>query len=71
MLIGYTKVPRTLIFKGKKILFPNAIVLAMEMRKSEIDKAPEQEAGIETMRVYAELGEAANNNSQFPQGARI
>ncbi|MHA1361375.1 MAG: 4Fe-4S dicluster domain-containing protein [Candidatus Freyarchaeota archaeon] len=65
VLMGYTKVPRTLIFKGKKILFPNAIVLAMEMRKSEIDKAPEQEAGIETMRVYAELGEAANKIASF------
>ncbi len=65
VLIGYTKVPRNLIFKGKKILYPNAIVLGMEMNKSEIDKAPEQEAGIETMRVYAELGEAANKIAKF------
>lgn len=64
-IIGYTKVPRNLIFKDKKILYPNAIVLAMEMKKSEMDKAPEQEAGIETIRVYAELGEAANKIAKF------
>nr|MDO8080780.1 4Fe-4S dicluster domain-containing protein [Candidatus Freyarchaeota archaeon] len=65
VVIGFTRVPRNLIFKGKKILYPNAIVLAMEMEKSEINKAPEQDAGVESIRVYAELGEAANKIAKF------
>lgn len=59
--LGFTYMPSDLIFKGKGVLFPYTIVCIQEMEKSEIDKAPEIEAGKEVQRVYASLGIAVND----------
>ena len=56
--IGFTELPQELIFRNKAVLFRYALVFMQEMKKDKIDKAPRMEAGEETMRVYAELGEA-------------
>ena len=58
--IGFTELPKSLIFKNKMVLFRYALIFMQEMKKDKIDKAPNIEAGDETMRVYAALGEAVN-----------
>lgn len=63
--IGYTKVPNHLIFKEKAILFPNAIVILMPMKKSEIDTAPSSKASKEIFRTYKELGIIVNKVVKF------
>lgn len=56
--IGFTELPQELIFRNKAVLFRYALVFMQEMKKDKIDEAPDLEAGEETMRIYAELGEA-------------
>jgi len=59
--IGFTEIPKSLIFKNKMVLYRYVLVFMQEMKKDRIDKAPNGEAGDETMRVYASLGEAVND----------
>ena len=59
--IGFTKMPEELIFKGKGVLYNNALIFMQEMDKEEIAKAPEMEASYEVMGVYASLGFAVND----------
>lgn len=56
--IGFTELPTQLIFRNKMVLFRYALVFMQEMKKEKIDKAPGNKAGDETIKVYAELGEA-------------
>ncbi len=63
--IGYTKVNPNYIFKNRKILFENAIVLTMEMKKTRIDQAPSSETQKEIFRTYYELGVIVNKLSGF------
>jgi epoxyqueuosine reductase len=58
--IGYTKVNPDYIFKDRKILFENAIVLVMEMKRDKIDQAPSLETNKEIFRTYHELGKVVN-----------
>jgi len=69
-LIGFAPVDENLIFKndyvgGIEILYENAIVLGMEMDFKAIDNAPEPQAGLESLRIYAELGTATNTLTDF------
>jgi len=59
--IGFTELPSSLVFKNKIVLFRYVLVFMQEMKKERIDKAPGFEAGDETMRVYASLGETVND----------
>jgi len=59
--IGFTKLPRELIFRDKLVLFPNVLIFMMEMDKKKIDTAPNVPAGKEAMRIYAKLGIAVND----------
>lgn len=59
--IGFTELPKSLVFKNKMVLFRYVLVFMQEMKKEKIDKAPNIEASDETMRVYAALGEAVND----------
>jgi len=59
--IGFTELPKSLVFKNKMVLFRYVLIFMQEMKKDKIDKAPGFEAGDETMRVYASLGEAVND----------
>jgi len=63
--IGFTKLPRQLIFKGKGVLFPYTLVCIQEMSKEKIDLAPEIEASGEYARVYGTLGEAVNGIARW------
>ena len=63
--IGFTEVPRELVFKDHYILYKYAIVIIEEMKKEKIDTAPSVPATTEVMRVYAHLGEAANDIAQW------
>ena len=59
--IGFTHLPRELIFRDKAVLFEYAIVAIFEMDKDKIDCAPGLEAGEEVQRAYALLGLAVND----------
>ena len=56
-LIGYTPVNENYIFKNLKVYGKNAIVLGQEMIWGRIKTAPSVHCGLESFRVYKELGE--------------
>ncbi len=62
---GYTTVPAELIFEGKAVLHPHAIVLAMEMDKARMDTAPSPDTAVMVHETYDELGIAANRIARF------
>jgi len=69
-LIGYAPIDENLIFEedhvgGIEFLYQNAIVLGMEMDYEAIETAPEPLAGVESMNIYAELGDATNKLTEF------
>ena len=69
-LIGFTAIDENLIFKHDHVseidsLYENAIVLGMEMDHERINTAPESPAGYEALRVYAELGMATIELTNF------
>ncbi|MHA2287311.1 MAG: 4Fe-4S dicluster domain-containing protein [Promethearchaeota archaeon] len=69
-LIGYAPIDENLMFEedhvgGIEVLYQNAIVLGMEMDYKAIDTAPEPPAGVESLNIYAELGEATNLLTNF------
>lgn len=61
VIIGFTELPRQLIFKDKAVLFKYALVCIQEMDKDKIDLAPKLDAGEEVQRVYNSLGIAVND----------
>ena len=63
--IGYTRVDPRYIFKGFKLLFPNAIVLTMEMDREKIRQAPSMLSFIEIFRTYHQLGVIVNRVAEF------
>ena len=63
--IDFVKLPRDLIFQELGVLFDNAILLAMEMSKEKIDKAPSQATMNMVFETYDELGIAANKIADF------
>jgi ferredoxin len=58
--IGYARLSETLVFQGKAVLYPNAIVLTMEMDKRRIDTSPSRESFVAVHETYHNLGDAAN-----------
>ena len=69
-LIGFAPIDENLIFEtdyvgGIEFLYKNGIVLGMEMDYEAINWAPDPPAGLESLRVYAELGEATNALADF------
>jgi epoxyqueuosine reductase len=63
--IGYTRVNPRHIFKGFKLLFPNAMVFTMEMNKDKIKAAPSMPSFIEIFRTYHQLGVIVNREAEF------
>ncbi len=61
--IGYTKVDRDMIFQDKGILYENAIVFLIEMKKDSIVTAPSKTAIKEIFRTYNALGIIVNKVS--------
>ncbi|MHA2270100.1 MAG: 4Fe-4S dicluster domain-containing protein [Promethearchaeota archaeon] len=69
-LIGFAPIDENLIFEkdyigGIEYLYENGIVLGMEMDYEAINCAPDPPAGLESLRIYAELGEATNKLADF------
>jgi epoxyqueuosine reductase len=64
-LLEFVKLPRDLIFDKFGVIFDNAIILAMEMSKEKIDKAPSQVTLNMVFGTYDELGIAANQITEF------
>jgi len=69
-LVGFAPIDEDFMFEndhigGIEVLYENAIVLGMEMDYEAIDTAPEPPAGIESLNIYAELGEATNRLTAF------
>lgn len=69
-LIGFAPIDENLIFEndhigGIELLYENGIVLGMEMDYDAINTAPNPPAGLESLRIYAELGEATNQLADF------
>jgi epoxyqueuosine reductase len=58
--IGYAKLPRALVFRGRAVLHDNAIVLVMEMDRARIDLAPHADTAVMVHETYDRLGRAAN-----------
>ena len=63
--VGYAKLPPKYVFQDMAVLYENAIVLAMEMDKERMDKAPSYDTMIMVMETYDELGIAANKIAKF------
>ena len=63
--IGYAKVNPRYIFKGFKLLFPNAIVFTMQMDREKIKQAPSMPSFIEIFRTYLQLGVIVNEVAEF------
>ncbi|MBL6980794.1 MAG: 4Fe-4S binding protein, partial [Anaerolineales bacterium] len=53
------------IFKGFKLLFPNAMVFTMEMDRDKIKQAPSMPSFIEIFRTYLQLGVIVNQIADF------
>ena len=62
---GYTKLTPNLVFKESTVLFPNIIVLMLEMDKDIIQTVPSFEAFKMIMGTYKELNKAANKLTEF------
>lgn len=63
--IGYTKVNTDFIFKGFEILYPNAMVLGMEMDKEKMKTNPSDASTGEIWRAYSDLGVAVNKLAEW------
>ncbi|MHA1884085.1 MAG: 4Fe-4S dicluster domain-containing protein [Promethearchaeota archaeon] len=69
-LIGFAPIDENLMFEkdyvgGIEYLYENGIVLGMEMDYDAINTAPDPPAGLESIRIYAELGDATNRLTDF------
>jgi len=69
-LIGFAPIDENLIFEndyvgGIELLYENGIVMGIEMDYDAINTAPNPPAGLESLRIYAELGEATNKLADF------
>ncbi len=64
-IIGYTHLPRHLIFQDKGIIHANAIILAMEMDWDKIEASPSRSTQVMIMETYDALGIAANKIARF------
>lgn len=63
--IGYTKVNPNFIFNDFEILYDNAIMFTMEMKKEKIATNPSLESSKEIFRTYEALGIAVNKLADF------
>jgi len=67
-LVGFAQVKEEYIFMGYRLHYDNGVVLGMEMDFDSMEEAPGGRAGLESMRVYAELGIATNKVADYLRG---
>jgi len=63
--LGYTELPRELVFNGRSVAYSHAIVLIMEIPKAPVDAAPSpgtQAIGIIT---YRQMGDITNRLTEY------
>jgi epoxyqueuosine reductase len=58
--VGYARLSGSLVFQDKAVLYPNAMVMTMEMDKRRIDTSPSRESFVAVHETYHNLGDAAN-----------
>ncbi len=63
--IAYTKVNPNFIFEGFEILYENAMILTMEMKRDAMKSAPSDYATSEVWRTYSNLGLIVNKLADF------
>ena len=63
--IGFTKVNPDYIFKNFEILYPNAMILTMNMEKNAMKHTPSTAATEEIWRTYSQLGITVNKLAKF------
>ncbi|GAB4322927.1 MAG: hypothetical protein Kow0069_27910 [Promethearchaeota archaeon] len=63
--VAFGRVSPELVFSGRGVMFPNAVVLSWEMDRDEIEKAPSEDTLVEVQRTYRDLGRAANEVARF------
>lgn len=66
--IGYTKLPRQLIFKDRAVLYDNVIVLLKEMDKDKVAKAPSIDTFKMVMETYDSLSKTVNALTGYLRG---
>ena len=62
---GFVKLPHDLIFQEYGVFYDNAVILAMEMSKEMIDKAPSQATMNMVFGTYDDLGKAVNSIAEY------
>ena len=65
---GYTTVRPELVFEGKAVLHPHAIVLTMEMDRARMDTSPSPDSAVMVHQTYDQLGIAANAIARYLRG---
>lgn len=63
--LGYTEMPRELIFNGRSVAYTHAIVLIMEIPKAPIDSAPSPETQAIGIITYQQMGDITNRLADY------
>ena len=63
--LGYTELPRELIFNGRSVAYTHAIVLIMEIPKAPIDAAPSPETQAIGIITYRQMGDITNRLADY------
>ncbi len=65
--IGYTEMPRELIFNGRSVAYTHAIVLIREIPKAPVDAAPSPETQAIGIISYKQMGDITNQLTEYLQ----
>ncbi len=63
--LGYTELPRELIFSGRSVAYSHAIVLIMEIPKAPVDAAPSPETQAIGIITYRQMGDITNRLTEY------
>jgi len=63
--VGFARLEPWMVFRDRLVLFPNTIVLTMEMRHDPIARAPSARTEKEIFRTYHALGEIVNKLAEM------
>ena len=63
--LGYTELPRELIFNGRSVAYTHAIVLIMEIPKAPVDAAPSPETQAIGIVTYRQMGDITNRLADY------
>lgn len=69
--VGYTDLPKKVIFRNKSVLFDKVIVLLQEMKKKSISNAPSKFTFKDLMQSYVDLSNITNELTDFLRKRQI